>query len=289
MVASFYRTQTEPVIANEETPPPAKADPALDLTARLRKHEQFVSAFVEQRHDLIVYLPPSYEAEAQRRFSVLYMHDGQNLFDGETSFIRGNYWRLGETADRLIEAGSIESLIIVGVYNAGEKRIDEYTPGKDKHLGGGKADCYGRMIVEELKPFIDATYRTLPGAEHCGMGGSSLGGLVTLYLGLRYPHVFSRLAVMSPSVWWRNRAILKTVTRLAQKPALLIWLDVGAKEGPAALADTQLLRDRLVQKGWTLNDDLCYLEAGEAEHTESAWAERVAPMLKFLFGNSGRS
>ena len=166
---------------------------------------------MDEHHDLLVYLPPMYKTQPGRRFSVLYMQDGQNLFDPETSFIKGNYWRMGETADALIEDDVIEPLIIVGIYNTGDRRIDEYTPVEDRRLGGGQADAYGRMLVEELKPFIDAQYRTLQGAEYCGMGGSSLGGLVTLYLGLRYPTVFSRLAVMSPSVWWRNRAILRTV------------------------------------------------------------------------------
>ena len=147
---------------------------------------------------------------------VLFMQDGQNLFDPETCFTHGNYWHMGETADALIAAGEIEPLIIVGIYNTGEHRIDEYTPVEDKRLGGGQADAYGQMLVEELKPFVDHTYRTLPGTAHCGLGGSSLGGLVTLYLGLRYTWMFSKLAVMSPSVWWRNRAILKTV---AQDPA----------------------------------------------------------------------
>ena len=132
------------------------------------------------------------------------MQDGQNLFDPETSFIKGNYWRMGETADELILAGEIEPLIIVGIYNTGEHRIDEYTPVEDKRLGGGQADAYGQMLVEELKPFVDHAYRTLPGTENCGMGGSSLGGLVTLYLGLRYTWMFGKLAVMSPSVWWRE-------------------------------------------------------------------------------------
>jgi len=250
---------------------------------RLHKHEDFVSRLVEDHHDLVVYLPPMYEAEVERRFPVLYMQDGQNLFDPETSFIKGNYWRMGETADALAEAGAIEPLIVVGIYNAGEKRVDEYTPVEDKRLGGGQADAYGRMLVEELKPFIDAHYRTLPGAEHCGMGGSSLGGLVTLYLGLRYPTVFSRLAVVSPSVWWRNRAILKTVAALQKKPALRIWLDIGTKESTRAVPDARALRDALISKGWQLGDDLAYFEADGAEHTESAWAQRVDPLLRFLF------
>jgi predicted alpha/beta superfamily hydrolase len=161
--------------------------------------------------------------------------------------------------------------------------VDEYTPVEDKRLGGGQADAYGRMLVEELKPFIDGQYRTLPGAEHCGMGGSSLGGLVTLYLGLRYPTIFSRLAVMSPSAWWRNRAILKSVAALSQKHELRIWLDIGTKESTRAVPDARALRDGLINKGWQLGKDLAYFEGDGAEHNESAWAQRAGPMLTFLF------
>jgi predicted alpha/beta superfamily hydrolase len=284
MVAPFYRTPVEPLISNDQPLPSLPSS----LTARLRKHQQFISRLLEDHHDLIVYVPPMYEAEPDRRFPVLYMQDGQNLFDPETSFIPGNYWRMGETADALIEAGAIEPLIIVGIYNVGVKRIDEYTPVEDKRLGGGQADAYGRMLVEELKPFIDQQYRTLPGAGNCGMGGSSLGGLVTLYLGLRYPAVFARLAVMSPSVWWRNRTILDTVAALPQKPELRIWLDIGTKESARAVPDARALRDGLVKKGWQLGQDLAYFEAEGGEHTESAWAIRVAPMLKFLFPASAK-
>jgi predicted alpha/beta superfamily hydrolase len=270
---------TEPVTPNDQTQPPTPGS----LAARLNKHQQFVSKLVEERHDLVVYLPPMYEAEGERRFPVLYMQDGQNLFDPETSFIKGNYWRMGETADALATAGAIDPLIIVGIYNAGLKRLEEYTPVEDKRLGGGHADDYGRMLVQELKPLIDARYRTLPGAENCGLGGSSLGGLVTLYLGLQHPSVFSRLAVMSPSVWWRNRTILKTVAALGKKPDLSIWLDMGTRESKRGLADARSLRDGLIKKGWQLGEDLAYCEAEGAEHTESAWAERAGPMLRFLF------
>jgi predicted alpha/beta superfamily hydrolase len=281
------------LIANDQAMPSASnRQPSIDpngLAARLHKHEQFISKLVDDHHDLIVYLPPMYEADGDRRFPLLYMQDGQNLFDPETSFIKGNYWRLGETADELIKGGAIEPLIIVGIYNSGVKRIDEYTPVEDKRLGGGQADAYGRMLVEELKPFIEGQYRTLPGAENCGMGGSSLGGLVTLYLGLQYPAVFSKLAVMSPSVWWRNRTILRTVGALEKKPGLRIWLDIGTKESTRAVPDARLLRDGLIKKGWQLGDDLAYFEAEGGEHTESAWALRAGPMLRFLFPARPRS
>ena len=293
MVAPFYRTPAGPLIANDQALPSASnRETSVDpngLAARLHKHEQFISRLVDDHHDLIVYLPPMYKADEDRRFPLLYMQDGQNLFDPETSYIKGNYWRLGETADALIKDGAIEPLIIVGIYNSGVKRIDEYTPVEDKRLGGGQADAYGRMLVEELKPFIEGQYRTQPGAENCGMGGSSLGGLVTLYLGLQYPEVFSRLAVMSPSVWWRSRTILRTVGALEKKPELRIWLDIGTKESTRAVPDARLLRDGLIKKGWQLGEDLAYFEAEGGEHTESAWALRAGPMLRFLFPARPRS
>ena len=262
---------------------PTPVADAGDLKSRLRLHTQFPSKLEDEKHDFIVYLPPMYDEQPDRRFPVLYMQDGQNLFDPETCFVKGNYWHMGETADHLAGTGEIEPVIIVGIYNSGEHRIDEYTPVKDRRLGGGEADAYGQMIVEELKPFVDHTYRTLPGREHCGLGGSSLGGLVTLYLGLRYPWLFSKLAVMSPSVWWRNRAILKTVEKIPRKPELKIWLDIGTKESQRALPDAQELHVQLVKKGWLDGHDLAYTEAQDADHSEGAWAARVGPMLKFLF------
>jgi predicted alpha/beta superfamily hydrolase len=257
-----------------------------NLKSRLRKRLQFPSRLIKERHDLIVYVPPLYDAEPDRRYPVLFMQDGQNLFDPETSFVKGNHWRMGETADELIAADEIEPLIIVGIYNTGVHRIEEYTPTQDVRLGGGQADMYGRMLVEELKPFIDKTYRTQPGAGNCGMGGSSLGGLVSLYLGLRYASTFGKLAVMSPSVWWHKRAIIQMVGQISTKPDSLIWLDVGANESRRSVPDARALEKCLVRKGWRRGKDLAYTEAPNAEHNELAWAQRVAPMLKFLFPTS---
>jgi len=270
----------DPIIADDPRVPPTAVT---ELKLRLRKHKQFASRLVDEKHDFIVYVPPMYDAQPDQRYPVLFMQDGQNLFDPETSFIKGNYWRMGETADELIVAGEIEPLIIVGIYNTGVHRINEYTPLEDKRLGGGQADAYGQMLVEELKPFIDHAYRTLPGAENCGIGGSSLGGLVTLYLGLRYTWIFSKVAVMSPSVWWHGRAILKTVAQIQRKPDLRIWLDVGTREGRRTLPDVRALKRDLINKGWKRSKDLAYTEAQGGEHSEWAWAQRVAPMLKFLF------
>lgn len=257
------------------------------LQSRLHKHEQFASRLIDEKHDFIVYVPRAFNHDPNRFFPVLYLHDGQNLFDPETAFIQGNYWRVGETADALIESGEVEPLVIVGIYNTGVKRIDEYTPVEDKRLGGGRAGAYGQMLVEELKPFVARHYRILAGAENCGMGGSSLGGLVSLYLGMRYPQIFGNLAILSPSVWWHNRAILRTVEQIRRGTGQKIWLDVGTCEGRRALPDVRTLKRLLVKKGWKQGIDLQYREIKDGHHSEYAWAERVGPMLKFLFPRRG--
>ena len=260
------------------------------LTGHIHLHKHFQSRILRNDRDVIVYLPPDYEADKRKKYPILYLQDGQNLFDGTTSFTYGQEWRVDETAQSLIGAGKIEPLIIVGIYNAGHDRTDEYTPTHDaRRKIGGKAELYGRMLVEELKPFVDSNYRTLNHAQHTGLGGSSLGGLVSLYLGLKYPEVFSRLAVVSPSVWFDDRRIVHYVEALPKRPRLRIWLDTGTKEGGTlseakeTVADARLLRETLTRKGWKLGRDLGYAEREGAEHNERSWAARVEPMLQFLF------
>jgi predicted alpha/beta superfamily hydrolase len=256
------------------------------LTGDIRIHENFHSRHIEHDRTVIVYLPPGYTRETANRYPVLYLHDGQNVFDQATSF--GDEWRVDETAQQLIVAGRIEPIIVVGVYNAGEHRVDEYTPTARLDGRGGHADVYGRMLVEELKPFIDATYRTLPGIANTAMGGSSLGGLLTLHVGLRYPTTFGKLAVLSPSVWWDDRVILREVDALPRKLPQRIWLDAGTREATDVIPDARRLRDALVAKGWAIAEDLMYFEARGGEHNERSWAKRVGPVLKFLFPPKGK-
>jgi predicted alpha/beta superfamily hydrolase len=139
------------------------------------------------------------------------------------------------------------------------------------------------MIVEELKPLIDRTYRTRPDAAATGIGGSSLGGLVSLYLAFTHPQVFRRVAALSPSVWWNYRAILKTVRQSRSKPPLRIWVDMGTAEGKRGLDDARLLKAALVGLGFVAGGDLHYAEYEGATHSEESWAERVAPTLTWLY------
>lgn len=257
------------------------------LTGLIHYHEvQGYRVGLKPRH-LIVYLPPGYEEQPQRRYPVLYMHDGQNLMSARTAAF-GVEWGVDEAAQQLILSGQLEPLIIVGIYNT-EDRILEYTPVPQEPYGGGRAPDYGRLLTEVIKPLVDSTYRTRPEPESTGLAGSSLGGLVSLYLGLERPDVFRRLGVISPSVWWAQRQILEHVGRLPHKPPLRIWLDMGTRERPGvasswrSVGDARALRDALTARGWGLGEDLAYLEAEGAQHNEAAWSARIGQVLRFLY------
>src|SRR6267143_2298270 len=258
------------------------------LTGNIHRHRQFPSRTLGNRRDILVYLPPGYRRLLRRRYPVFYLQDGQNVFDAATAFA-GVEWGVDETAQMLIRKKLIEPLIIVAIANTGEERIHEYAPtrgvidakAKRKKRSKGLARKYGHFLIDELKPYIDRKYRTNPDAEFTGLGGSSLGGLATLAIGILYPNAFSRLMVMSPSIWWDDFAIYRIVDSIEQKPPVKIWLDTGTAE-PGWEQARELLK-RLVEKGWKLPKDLQYMEAQSANHSEAAWAARVEPALRFLF------
>jgi predicted alpha/beta superfamily hydrolase len=241
------------------------------------------SAIRPDAREISVYLPVEYAADPTRRFPVFYLHDGQNLFDGRKSYLPNRTWRAGTTADEQAALGQIEPVILVGVANTGLRRMAEYTPTRDFKMGGGEGRSYGRLLIEELKPFIDRTYRTEAGAENTGLGGSSLGGLISLYLGIENPGVFGKIAVLSPSIWWNQRAILERVAALTAKPTLKIWLDIGTAEGTRHVRDTDRMHRLLLNKGWRDGVDLAYECVENAVHDEDAWAARFDEVLRFLF------
>lgn len=262
--------------------------PPNTLTGNIQSHRAFPSKILKNRRDVLVYLPPGYRRFSTRHYPVLYLHDGQNVFDAATAF-GGVEWGVDETAQRLIRQKLMEPVIIVAIANTGEARIDEYAPTParidppKRKRSKGLLRSYGRFLIEELKPFIDREYRTRREAEFTGLGGSSLGGLATLTLGLWFPNYFTRLAVLSPSIWWDDCAIYDIVDEVDEtaKPPLKIWLDTGTHE--PGWERGAALRDRLLEKGWRLHDDLHFLEVEGADHSEGAWAARIDPVLRFLF------
>ena len=251
-------------------------------------HRGFRSRFLEAERAVHVWTPPGYLQHPRSLYPVLYLHDGQNIFDPETAFVRGQHWQAGETATALVKEGQIAPLIIVAIDNAGETRIDEYTPTYSARISrGGHAERYAQMMVEELMPFIAARYRVRGGPRFTAVGGSSLGGLLTLYIGMRLPEVFGKLAVMSPSLWWDDRAILRMILDHPMRPRPRIWLDTGTEEAStprASTRDARALRRILSRQGWRNGRTLMYFEDQGGGHNERAWAHRFPMMLRFLFG-----
>jgi predicted alpha/beta superfamily hydrolase len=259
------------------------------LTGNIQHHPEFPSRLLNNSRDIWVYLPPGYRRSTRARYPVFYLHDGQNVFDAATAF-GGTEWNADETAQGLIKQRLIEPLIIVAVGGAGEDRIHEYAPtngpldpdGNPEAKSRGLLREYGRFLIEELKPFIDQTYRTRPDEDSTGLGGSSLGGLASLILSFWFPDTFTRIAALSPSIWWDDCVIHRIVDEIDEAPrSSRIWLDTGThEEGWERAAH---FRDKLVERGWRLHDDLHYKEVSGAEHTEWAWSVRFEAVLRFLF------
>ncbi|MCA8922380.1 MAG: hypothetical protein KDD82_11260 [Planctomycetes bacterium] len=238
----------------------------------LERHAGFASQVLGNQREVIVYLPPGY-AQSGKRYPVLYMHDGQNLFGPDALF---GGWRVAETADRLIQRGEVEPLVIVGVGNT-PQRMQEYIPPEDQ----GRADGYARFLIEELKPWIDQRYRTRPEAAATGVAGSSLGGIVSLYLGWTHPGVFSRVGSLSGSYWLTDFVDQKLE---APVPKLRIWLDSGNRGNSAdGLEGTFRVRDKLLTLGMTLGGDLHHAVDLGGLHNEQSWRGRFDRVLRALY------
>jgi len=260
----------------------------------LRLHRRFPSRVLGNQRDVVVWLPPGMDGR-KRRHPVVYFQDGQNLFDPLTAFL-GQAWHAGRTAAELIRAGEIEPPIMVGIYNTGFARMDEYAPTRGEFAGWegekchsrGRARRYARFVVEEVKPFIDARYPTRPEREHTAIAGSSMGALAAFYVALWHPRVFGAAGLLSPSVWWDDHAPVRFVRSMRKKPPVRLWLDTGTAE--PGWENAGLLRTALIDRGWREGEggDLHYLEAAGAEHNEAAWGARTGPMLIWVLG-AGRA
>lgn len=226
--------------------------------------------------DIYVYLPSGYQTNGKNRYPVLYMHDGQNLFDPARAAY-GETWNVTETLNRLIASKIIPPIIVVGVDNTPD-RMHEYTHAwESSYSAGGRAQQYLEYLTYDLKRYIDHVFRTRPEPEHTGLMGSSLGGLVSVYGGARFSEVFGLIGAMSPSVWWNNKSILDIV-RTSPLP-LRVYVDSGTDKGERP-ADAELLANTFRELGAT--EVLFVLQQG-ATHNEKYWAERLPKALEFLF------
>jgi len=256
----------------------------------LRHHDDFRSEVLGNSRTVLVFLPPGYEENPEARYPVLYMHDGQNLFDAATSFI-GIEWNVDETVTRMIEGGEVRPLIVVGVENTSQRAF-EYTPVPDRARGGGGGELHARFLVEEVKPFIDRTYRTMPDAQSTGIMGSSFGGLASIYTAWTHPDVFTRVGAMSTSYGWAGGHILSFVESKNPPTGVRVWIDMGTAEYegdsngdgvPDIIEHHRRCRDALIAKGLTFPGTLGYVEDEGAVHNERAWAARFPRALRHLF------
>lgn len=256
------------------------------LSGDFRLHPQMGSRHLKYARDILVWLPPGYAQNPDQRYSVLYVHDGNNLFDRRTTF-GGVEWQLDEQAGQLIRSGKIPPLIVVGIYNS-PGRMEEYTWYPDTLDGktfGGEGQSYADFVVKELKPLIDQQYRTHSDKAHTGIMGSSLGGLISFYTARAYPDVFGQVGMLSPSVWWKNEQATRDIEEFPQD--VKVWVDMGTREGrnPEAMLQTaKNFVQGLEQAGFQHFQNLAFHIEEGADHSEAAWAARLARPLQFFYG-----
>lgn len=244
---------------------------------------EFFSVLLGNKRALRIYLPPHYD-QSKEHYPVLYMHDAQNLFDKKTSYA-GTEWEVDESMDRLISERKIRPTVVVGLDNTGISRINEYTPTRDLHYGGGRGELYLRFIEEELMPYIESRYRVLKGPENTYLIGSSLGGLISFYAGLTRPMTFGGVGCLSGSLWWDNKHLINQVqlTPSHRLPPTLIYLDAGGINDN--LGDTLEMREALLSKGRILGKNLFFVHEPDGRHNEAAWARRFPLAATFLLKN----
>lgn len=257
------------------------------VTGTLKIRTGVYSPELQNSRDILVWLPDSYPS-TQYHYPVIYMQDGQNLFDAHTSY--AGEWHVDETLQQLGHEGM--EAIVVGIPNT-KDRIHEYNPFQESHFGKGRGEHYLAFLVNTLKPMIDRDFRTLPQREHTGIFGSSMGGLISMYAYFHYPKIFGRVGSMSPAFWFNGGAIFRYVEQAPYSPGR-IYVDIGSSEGKMSHHETSATRrymkyvgrieEILRHKGYRPGEDLLYVEEEGGQHNEAAWSRRLPAALRFLLG-----
>jgi len=258
------------------------------VTGKLVMHEKFNSKHLPSSRHVSVWLPPGYDSSSER-YPVLFLHDGQNLFDEATAAF-GVEWQADETTTELIDNKEISPVILVGIWNTPE-RIDEYTFTKDSQLQrGGQGLGYIQFVADELKPFIDGTYRTRSDRDSTWIGGSSLGGLISMHACLVRPDVFGGCLAFSPSLGWDEERLLKTLQTGSKWPSdVRLCFSMGTKEGQNSDSHSvNLSRARRLVEVLRPSDSasIQFQEYPDGTHDERAWFTQFPTAMKFLLGSA---
>lgn len=247
-----------------------------EIVGKVEYHKDVFSPILDNKRDIVVWLPIGYNPQKNpnKRYPVLYMHDGQNIMDPKTAYV-GKDWRVDETVMKLIKQKKIKEIIVVGIYNSPD-RLDEYSWTE-------KGQKYLKFIVTELKPFIDSSYKTLPDKENTAIMGSSMGGLISFYAAWHYPEVFSMAGCLSSSFYFNNDRSIKQVEEYTgHKKHVKFYIDHGEDGNVRG----QRMFVELSKKGYVIGQDIDYYYAPGAEHNEREWAARLERPLLFFFKNS---
>ena len=260
------------------TSQPSTASPSVSIMSTA-----FQMPELNRTRRIWLYLPPDY-ATSTKTYPVLYMHDGQNLFDATTSF--SGEWGVDETLDQLHRQG-YWGCIVVGIDNGGGQRLNEYTPYPNAQIGGGQGTAYVNFIANTLKPYIDNNYRTRPDRLNTGIMGSSLGGLISLYAALYKPDVFGRAGVFSPSLWFSQRIYSLARTTPLSQPNPRMHLMSGGRESQGQLRDHFRMADTLALAGYALGTEVDTATHADGEHKEWFWRREFASAYRYLFAGTG--
>lgn len=240
---------------------------------------QLTIAGLNRQRSVRIYVPPGY-ASSSKRYPVLYMHDGQNLFDNATAY--AGEWGVDETLDDLAQSQGLE-LIVVGIDNGGVQRMTELNPWDNARFGKGEGKLYMDFIVDVVKPMVDANYRTMPEREHTGVMGSSMGGLISHYAILQYPKVFSKAGIFSPAYWPGPEVFAMTVTQPPAADARLA-LYMGGGEGDQAVGDYRRMMAQLQSQSHP-GTNLWFKLTPGAAHNEAAWRTEFASAVSWMFAS----
>ncbi len=271
------QTVTNQILSWEDK---AAANPGSNSTAaanvKIVKTDFYIPQLNRNRR-IWIYLPKDYDANLQKKYPVLYMHDGQNIFDKTTSF--SGEWEIDETLNKFAA-----DCIVVGIDNGGANRIAEYTPYTNAKYGGGDGAKYVDFIVSTLKPYIDQNFRSKTDRTNTGIGGSSLGGLISFWAAMNYQNTFGKALVFSPSFWW-NKSIFDLVKEKGKQQEMKFYIIAGEQEGdPDMVPDATKMASDLVQNGFS-KEEVFFTSHADGKHQEWYWAREFGAAYQWLFAN----
>ncbi len=245
--------------------------------------DQFYMPQLERNRRVWIYLPPDYET-SDLHYPVLYMHDGQNLFDNQTSF--AGEWEIDESLNELADQG-INVPIVGGIDNGGSQRINEYSPWVNNTYGGGDGEAYIEFLTNTLKPFVDENYRTLTDRDNTGIMGSSMGGFISHYASLEYPEIFSKTGIFSPA-YWISDSVWDFTTQSGKQYPGRFYLLIGSDESSTAVSQMWMMSDTLLSMGY-INDEVTAKEIPGGQHNELFWRNQFKEAYQWLFSDFANS